>query len=250
MSTRLPLRYRWDHHHPIHRAGVRTFNVVAARLPLAPKYRLTTMIKRRRIPYSLIESAATVVQIGAPLDTLRAGRARAMTFAMLTRDGGRCIVIEPDPISAEELRRTFERRGYDHALVINAGAWHERTTLEMLIDDEHPATNVVASLADGSDRSRYRSVEVDAAPLDDLLAEAGVGLVDLLSITTNGAERSIAAGATHTLARAAFVSLARTEESFDDVMDGAGLSFRAFDDRGMTYGRTEAVGGHPTRSGR
>src|SRR5688572_14952837 len=93
------LRHRWDHKHPLHRHLVRTFNAVASVIPFKIKYRFGSWTRRNKAPYALINPTDTVVQVGAPLDTLRAGRSRGMYFALRTAGGGRTLIVEPDPRS-------------------------------------------------------------------------------------------------------------------------------------------------------
>src|SRR5690349_12910453 len=113
MTERDLLRFRWDHRHPAHRTAVRAANRALASVPLRLKYRAGARLRLGRLPYSLIGPGDVVVQVGAPSDTLHSGRSRGMHMA-LRSVGGRAIVVEPDPGSAEEFRKAAAELGLDH----------------------------------------------------------------------------------------------------------------------------------------
>jgi FkbM family methyltransferase len=232
------LRYRWSHRHPVHRAVVRTANRVLPAVPFRVKYAFTDALRNRQLPYRLLDSTSVAIQIGAPRDTLRSGRSRAMAFVRRTSPGGRVLVIEPDKASAEEFRRTAERHGLKHAVVVCAAAWNERTTLTMEIDPHHPATNFTAGTTDyaSTEMARFHEVSVDAVPVDDLVDEIALMRVDLVSITTNGAEEEILQGMHRTLQRdKPDICLARTEDSYAGLMASLGYELLGEDDRGFTF---------------
>jgi FkbM family methyltransferase len=232
------LRYRWSHRNPVHRAVVRSANRVLPHVPFRVKYGLTDAIRRRNPPYSLLTPTSSVVQVGAPRDTLLAGRSRAMGFALRTRPSGRVLVVEPDATSVAEFRRVAAAQRLSHVEIVQAGAWSERGTITLEVDPEHPATNFTDGAADytAEERARFTTVEVPAAPLDELIAEAGLEHVDLVSITTNGAEEPGLRGLEHTIERDhPYICLARTEDSYEEVMAGRGYELLASDDRGFTF---------------
>jgi FkbM family methyltransferase len=238
-TSRTKLRYRWSHRHPVHRAVVRTANRLLPHVPFGVKYGVTDAIRRGHLPYRLLQNTSVAVQIGAPRDTLRSGRSRAMAFVRRTGPFGRVLVVEPDKTSAEEFRLTAERHGLAHAVVVCAAAWNERTTLTMEIDPNHPATNFTAGTTeyDAGEMARFREVAVDAVPVDDLVDELGLGRVDLVSITTNGAEQQILQGMRRTLQRdKPYICLARTEDSYAELMAQLGYELVGNDDRGFTFG--------------
>lgn len=76
------IRFLWSHEATVHRYAVRLANAVLARLPFSFKYALALWLRRNRAPYTLIRAGDTVVQVGAPHDTLRAGRSRAYHFGL------------------------------------------------------------------------------------------------------------------------------------------------------------------------
>ena len=237
-ETRTPLRYRWSHQHPVHRAVVRTANTVLASVPMGPKYAVSSAVRRSRYPYSLLHPDSIAVQVGAPADTLRSGRSRGMHFALRTQSTGRTIIIEPDAESRKAFGKVCTAFGLKNVEIVPCGAWSKTDTLTFYIDPAHPATNFTEGTVPYSDERKrdFTKVEVPVRPLDEILAGAGVEQVDVLSITTNGAERQILQGAESMLGtNIRYVCLARTEEDFSDVMGSYGYELLAQDDRGFTY---------------
>lgn len=232
------LRYRWSHRHPVHRAVVRMANRVLPHVPFQVKYAVTDKVRAGNLPYRLLEAGSVAIQVGAPRDTLEAGRSRAMAFVRLTSPTGRVLVVEPDQTSVDVFRRTADKHGLRHVEIVCAAAWFEKATLTMEIDPSHPATNFTAGSVDYSEGElrRFNKVEVEALPLDDLVEERNFGRVDLVSVTTNGAEEEILRGLKSTLDRdRPYVCLARTEDSFAGLMDGLGYELLGEDDRGFTF---------------
>lgn len=214
------------------------FTRVAGILPYNFKYGLTDIFRRDRLPYRLVNSASIVVHVGAPKDTLRAGRSRAMTLARRNAGGtGRTIVVEPDPGGAKAFEDSARKNGLGNVTVINAAVWDRPAELTLLVDPAHPATNLLQELSDydQDELGRYSALPVPGNTLSALLEQANVGSVDLLSVTTNGAERSILRGAKQVLRSSSYLALARTEVGFDDILSPIGFRLLGFDDRGMTY---------------
>jgi len=176
--------------------------------------------------------------VGAPTDTLLAGRSRAAYFALLTSDRGRLLVIEPDPMSVAEFRAWLRRRELHHVTVVSAGAWSRPGELRLFVDDAHPATNFTAGTTeyDAARQAEFREVTVDATTIDEVIGQHDAGRVDLLSITTNGAEIEILAGAANTIDRyRPMVCLARTHERNLVRMRELGYETVAAGDRGYTF---------------
>ncbi len=235
---RTKLRYRWSHRHPAHRALVRAANRVLNLIPFAAKYRVSDVVRRHRLPYSLLGAGSVAIQIGAPRDTLRAGRSRAMTFVRRTGPNGRVLVVEPDPTSASEFSRIARRHCMAHVDVVCVAAWFEHSILRMNIDVAHPATNFTAGYADyaSEELARFHESIVPAVPLDDLVEQAEMKHVDLVSITTNGAEGEVLRGLSNTLKRDhPYICLARTCESYAEMMGEVGYVLVGDDDRGFTF---------------
>ena len=246
MTQRDLLRFKWDHRHPAHRAAVRAANHLLASVPLGLKYRAGAWLRMGRPPYSLIGPGDVVVQVGAPSDTLHSGRSRGMHMA-LKSTSGHAIIVEPDPASAEEFRKAAVELGLDHVTVVNAGAWRENSTMTLLVDPRHPATNFLDGQVPYSDERRRDFVEVTVPvrTLDDIVQEVtgSCGPVRLVSITTNNSELEITEGMHGVVSSGLkYVSLARTGPGYHDAMKHLGFDYLANDDRGYTYLRHEGQG--------
>ena len=242
MSTEhTPLRFRWDHRSPIHRTLVKTANRGLAMIPTRAKYWATALPRNGKPPYQLVGPGDTVIQVGAPADTLNSGRSRGLHLALRSR-GGRAIIVEPDPESAAEFRRRAAELGLDHVSVVNAGAWSEQSELTLYVDPKHPATNFVEGTVDYDDERRrdFRRVTVPVMTLDQIVRDTigSYGPVRVLSITTNNSERAILEGASSLLREGVqYLSLARTGEGYDELAASFGFRYLADDDRGFTFVR-------------
>lgn len=225
---------------PLTRPAARALGLVPRRV----KYALGLAARRNRMPYAAIGPGDVAVQIGAPSDLLAVGRSRAAFFLHLVSEGGRLVVIEPDPACCRALEAFAREIGRtDRLLVVEAGAWSERTELEFYQNPSHPAS---AMLAGASTLSRaeleargYRRISVPVTTLDRVLAEHGLPAPRLVSITTNGSEIEILKGMTATLATGGveYISLAVTGEGYATTMERMGYRHHADDDRGFTFRR-------------
>ena len=234
------LRFKWSHRSATHRFVTRCINRVLATLPLAVKYASGSILRRYSVPYRLVTDGAVIIQVGAPLDTLHAGRSRGMYLALKSKPGGRAVIVEPDPSSASAFRDAAAQLGLQHVTVLNQGAWHEAGTLRLLVDPSHPATNFTEGCVDyDEDRlADFRSVSIPVAPLDQIVEELGLEQVDLVSITTNGAEREIIRGMKHIIEGGLrYLCLARTGTGYDELAQELGFKLHSVDDRGYTYER-------------
>lgn len=242
VKSRTYARFRWSHRGRLHRRAVQIYNAVMRAVPFAVKYRIGSRARRHRPPYCYIRPGSTVVQVGAPQDTLLAGRSRAMHFALLAGPTGKVLAVEPDATSAARLRDVAARQGVNQLVVHEGAAWSEPTTLVLYVDDHHPAANFTGGCAeyDDSELAAFRRVELPAQRLDDILGAAGIPHVDLVSITTNGAEREILAGLSGSIAQGLpYICLARTSDlqAFAPTLADLGYEFVSHDDRGYTFHR-------------
>ena len=239
MTKRDPLRFKWDHRNPVHRTLVKAANRSLARIPIATKYRVGERLRARKPPYSLIGPGDVIVQVGAPSDTLLSGRSRGMHMALRCR-GGRAIIVEPDPASAAEFRSRAAELGLDHVTVVNAGAWFEPSSLTLLVDRSHPATNFVEGTVDYDEERKadFERIEVPVMTLDQIVKDAvgAYGPVRLVSITTNNSEREIIRGMQEVInAGLQYLCLARTGSGYDEFVNEFGFEYLVSDDRGFTY---------------
>lgn len=235
---RSKVRYRRSHRHALHRAFGLDGEPRPPPHPVPVKHGLIDVVRRRNLPYRLLGPTSVAIQVGAPQDTRRSGRSRALTFARRTSPFGRVLVVEPDKTSADQFRRSAARYGLSHVEVACVAAWHEHTTLTMEIGPQHPATNFTVRSTDyaPAELTRFRAAKVEAMPVDDLVDKERLSHVNLISISTNGAEPEILRGLRRTLARdRPYICLARTADSYADLMDEIGYELVGDDDRGFTF---------------
>lgn len=242
MSSRIPLRFRWNHRSSVHRGVVKAANWGLSKIPMSPKYAVSSSLRVRSAPYTLVAPGDIVVQVGAPADTLLSGRSRGMHLALRSR-GGRAIIVEPDPASADEFRRRVNQFGLDHVTVVNAGAWSEPSTMTLFVDPRHPATNFVDGTVDyGPERLKdFTRIEIPVLTLDEIVQDTigRHGPVRLLSVTTNNSEREILKGASKVIASGLqYLSVARTGDGYNEMASELGFRFLTNDDRGFTYVRS------------
>jgi FkbM family methyltransferase len=238
--NRKPIKYSWSHRLWIHRFLVKIYNALARCIPFGIKYPIGKFRRRNRYPYRLIRPGTVVVQIGAPVDTLGAGRSRAMYFSLFNGPTGKTVIVEPARESADAFQAIARMRGNKDIAFICAGAWSARVNLTVYFDPKHPATNFTEGTVDYPPErlAEFQKVSIPCDTIDNLLSAHGIGPVDLLSITTNGAEVEILNGMRNTLqAGVEYICLALHNHCGDmaQVMANLGYDEFAFDDRGITY---------------
>ena len=220
---------------------VRNSNRILALLPTRSKYLIGALLRRNKPPYALVGPESVFIQVGAPEDTLRSGRSRGMHMAIRSHGGnGPAVIVEPDERSARAFEEVSDALGLTHVSVVNCGAWHKADMLNLFVDPSHPATNFTDGCTDYDERRRadYQSVTVPVDTLDNIVAQLGVDRVDLVSITTNGAEQEILMGMDKIIAGGLqYICLARTGTGYDELVSRLGFDFLSLDDRGYTYVR-------------
>lgn len=231
--------YRFSRFSPIHRALRRVAYAVLVPLPVSVKYGALGAVLSRRLPYRLVKSGSTVVQVGAPWDVLQAGRSRAVHLARMVGPSGRVIVLEPEPRSAQALRVFCSRNGFGNVIIVEKGAWGRRDRLRFLEDPNHPAANLVESVKDParSDLGSFNVIEIEVDTLDDILEGLGVSETLLVSITTNGSEDEILSGMARIAGRVRYIATIGEAKSHP-LLGAYGFGRLGGDDRGYTYCRS------------
>lgn len=242
LVNRKPIKYSWSHRLWLHRFLVRVYNALAQYVPFGIKYAIGKWRRRNRYPYRLIKPGSVLVQIGAPVDTLRAGRSRAMYFSLFNGPTGRTVIIEPARESADAFRAIARKRGLEDIIFFCVGAWSARVNLTVYFDPKHPATNFTEGTVDYPPErlAEFQKISIPCDTVDNLLSQHGIQQVDLLSITTNGAEVEILNGMRGALEIGIeYVCLALHSHCGDLKQQMADLGYDefAFDDRGITYRR-------------
>ena len=98
------IKFLWSHQGAVHRLVVKAVNKVLQAIPFGVKYEVGTLIKRKAVPYPLVKGKV-VLQVGAPFDTLNAGRSRGMYFSRLVGEKGKVLIVEPVVESVIEFRK-------------------------------------------------------------------------------------------------------------------------------------------------
>lgn len=237
---RKPIRFLWSHQGVLHRRVVRAGNGFLALVPTGIKYRTGWLLRRGKLPYSLA-AGLNIVQIGAPFDTLGAGRSRAAYLGMGAGSRGSLLVVEPLPSSCSTFEAFASFLDCD-TTVVSSAVWSEPGEVELFVDEQHPATNFSSSTVNYSDdrQSDFRSIVVPSNTLDNIVIEAGFAQPDLVSITTNWAEEEILAGMSGLIemgVRYICLALGEGDEDYRQLMSDLGYEPMGFDDRGVTYRR-------------
>ncbi len=115
----------------------------------------------------------------------------------LRRGASKVIMIEPDPVNVECIRRNFPAEIADgRVIVVPEGAWSSSGTLRFNIGVGNSGEGSFVIPERGS-----KSLEVRTRPLDEMLRELGIGRVNFIKMDIEGAEREALKGAAHTLAQ-------------------------------------------------
>jgi len=231
--------YRISRFSRVHKVLRRIAYAVLVPLPTPLKYGVLGAVLARRLPYRLVTSGSTVVQVGAPWDVLRSGRSRAIHLARMVGASGRVIVLEPEPRSAHALRAFCAQNGFGNVIIVERGAWSSRDRLRFLEDPNHPAANLVESVKDPerNDLDSFNMIEIEVDRLDDILEELGVSETLLVSITTNGSEDEILSGMARTAGKVRYIATIG-EGKNHPLLGVYGFSRLGGDDRGYTYCRS------------
>ena len=240
MSTTPYFRFRWSHVSRPHRMAVKIYNHFMRFVPFSIKYGLGKKLRNKKHPYCLIENGSVIVQIGAPRDILSSGRSRGMYFSLFAGNHGKVVIIEPDRESVKHFELALKKHGIRNVILCQTGAWSAKNTLKFFIDDSHPAANLTEEAAKRAYNEKrlknFRCVEIAVDTVDRILAGHHIEHVDLISITTNGAEKEILAGMKNTIAKGLpYIALARTGNDYAEMMASLGYDFYAHDDRGFTF---------------
>jgi len=208
-------------------------------LPDSVKFGAGEAYRKVRYPYKLVKPGDTVIQIGAPWDVLKAGRSRSIYFSRLAGPDGQVIVFEPDSNNIKALESFIKKHKINNIKLIGKGAWHSSGTLRFLINDEHPASNLIEDVYDTArkDLGKYRAEEIEVTTLDEIVSELQIkGPIKLLSITSNGSENQILKGCQKMAEMVEYISIIGPPERYPHIND-IGFSYYTGDDRGRLYHR-------------
>lgn len=186
----------------------------------------------------VLRPGQTVVDVGANIGYF------TLLAAQSVGSEGRVVAVEAHPETYELLRRNVVMNGY-HSFVRtwNRAAWSEPGTVQFHKRIRYAANSSVASVG-GAGLSELgdaeEAVEVESAPLDDLLA--GVGPVDILKVDVEGAELQVFRGLAGTVQASPavrimlewspeqLVQMGTDPGELVDLIAGWGFGFRLLED--------------------
>jgi FkbM family methyltransferase len=155
-------------------------------------------------PGDTVQPGDVVVDVGAHIGTF--------DDDALRRGASKCILVEPDPVNVECIRRNFPREIAEGKVVIIAeGAWSSRSTLEFAEGVANSGTGSFVLHENGA-----RTISVPVRPLDEML---GAQRVNYIKMDIEGAEREALKGAAQTLRQwKPVIMLDSYHRSDDDVV--------------------------------
>jgi FkbM family methyltransferase len=110
----------------------------------------------------------------------------------LRRGAARVIMVEPDLLNLECIRRNFAMEIADgRVVVIPEGAWNTDGSLAFFVGVANSGTGSLVMNEKGS-----HTIQVPVHRIDSMLARAGIDRVDYLKMDIEGAEREALNGAT------------------------------------------------------
>jgi FkbM family methyltransferase len=113
----------------------------------------------------------------------------------LRRGASKCILVEPDPVNVECIRRNFKKEiEQGRIILVPEGAWSTHSTLTFSEGVANSGTGSFVLHENGA-----RTLQVPVRPLDEILSDLGIAKVDFIKMDIEGAEREALRGAMKTL---------------------------------------------------
>lgn len=155
----------------------------------------------------MVKPGDVVLDVGAHIGTF--------DDEALRRGASRCILIEPDPVNVECIRRNFpDEIAAGKIVVVSEGAWSSTSTLEFLVSASDSAMGTFVLSAPGAGK-----ITVPVRPLDEMVAGLGLDRVNYIAMDIEGAEREALKGARDILRRwRPTIMLASYHRPDDDVV--------------------------------
>ena len=132
----------------------------------------------------------------------------------LRRGASKCILVEPDPVNVECIRRNFAKEiAEGKIIVVPEGAWSSHSTLDFNMGIANSGSGSFLHKEVGA-----RTLSVPVRPLDEILADLGIGHVDYIKLDIEGAEREALKGAAKTLLTSKPVLMLDSYHESDDAV--------------------------------
>jgi FkbM family methyltransferase len=138
----------------------------------------------------------TFLDVGANIGYYTALAARAVGPT------GKIIALEPDPESFKYLEQTIAANAVGNVLAFPVAASDVPAKLPLFISHDNRGDNRMYSPG-----GKWPTVEVEAAPADDLLAENKIETIDFIKIDVQGYEPKVIAGLRDTITRSPKLTL-------------------------------------------
>lgn len=186
---------RWKGHCLLGRAAVVDLPAWGMRMWLPPQWRggakLVYLLRDHAdadalAVLPLLRPGQVVVDVGANLGLL------TLAFARAVGPAGRVLAVEPAEETFGALERQVRINDLKHVTAIHAALADKPGAMRLYHHADPGRNSLVAGASDDGE-------EVPVTTLDALLAEHGIGRVDVLKIDVEGAEPLVLAGAAKTL---------------------------------------------------
>lgn len=142
-----------------------------------------------RAPDRMVKAGDVVMDVGAHIGTFGDDALR--------RGAAKVIMVEPDPVNQECIRRNFkEEIASGRVILVPEGAWNSESTLDFHVGVGNSGNG---SFVEAETESRVLRVPV--RPIDQMMTRLGIDKLDFVKMDIEGAERQALAGAQNTLSR-------------------------------------------------
>ena len=183
-----------------------------------------------RAAASVLRHGDTVIDVGANIGFV------TRILSEMVGPQGLVVAIEPVPDTYRLLVHNLKWLGIRNAVTLCRAVAAERKTVEMLIplrEGGHMDIYLSRVIRNGEHAVKGRRVKVPAEPLDDIVAQVGIGRpISLIKIDVEGSEVDVIRGARRLLERHRPALLVETSGTLSDESSNLGRLHRLLDDLG------------------